>query len=1106
MQPSSGERDRHAPAPTRLAIANPWAIVSVWLVVVAILGVVGLGIDGRLSASGLQVSNSESAQARALIGGNFGDSATVPVLLRGPRADVKKQGKALVHALSQRAGVRVLSPWSASSGRSALRPSSDRALLLLSVSGDRDLIERRSEAAQRLVAKHTSAPVKATVTGMPLLSTEGTRLSLSAIHRAELIALPLLFIALLLVFQSLAAAAIPAAFGAATIASSTGVLALLAGTVRLDAFALAISCMVGLALAVDYSLLLVSRVREELADGRNGDIRAAVGRAAAPTIRTVAVAAAAIVVAMAVAAGVSPGTGLLAAAIGVSVVAVISALTAMLVVPALLVLAGSSLGHGASSSATTTGLSASIAHAAARRPQLGLIAAAVLLLACIPVLGLHTGAPTAESLPAGSDARAQYDSVATSMGAGWTEPFEIVAVTRKGAVTTGPRLTELARVQRKIAKDPAVRAVLGPGEIAGSAAKLRDSGRKALAASQGKPQDGGRLRKVNAGVSSAADGAGALRSSLAGAGAAATRAAAGSRSLESGVGALKSGINGAGSGARQLASKLQSAKSGATDLESVSAAAGSGARSLREGARSLSSGLGTIAGGARELQSRLQGRMGSLDRVRSGVRAQRRQADDVLASAERSILPTSAAAIRARDALAKARQALAADAGAALDEPVRQVGMDAEYAGRIATAIPARDAAKLATAVGKLADSAQAITKRVRELGGSVGALTQGSGDLARVLDELDGGTGKISSAVSAVAAGVDGLASGVRNGEQRTGQLASGLADASSAVKGLGSGSGGESTSKKASASFFDSGYFLLAALESDGNEPLGVNVDRGGQGARIVVVPRYPASDPRTQALYERLQAISTDLGRALDAQAAVGGPAAMVADYENVAAARLPIIVIVLTLVTALLLGFLLRSIVVPVIGVVLNLLAVGATLGLLALLFQGDSPLLGGPGEIDAVAVTAIFGVVFALSIDYQVFILSRVREEWLRHGDEERALEVGITRTARVVTGAALSMLGVFVAFGFSDIASLRQFGVGLALAVIIDATLVRLVLLPAAVRYAGEWAWWRPDMGFEYDEEPVHPHPHPHTAHAEPPAPAYAAFETPALEPGGREY
>ncbi len=93
MQPHSGGSDRPTPALTRFAVTYPWAVLSAWVAIVVVLGVVGLGIDSRLSAGGLQVSGSESSRARALLGGNFGDAATVPVLLRGPRAEVKLQGK-----------------------------------------------------------------------------------------------------------------------------------------------------------------------------------------------------------------------------------------------------------------------------------------------------------------------------------------------------------------------------------------------------------------------------------------------------------------------------------------------------------------------------------------------------------------------------------------------------------------------------------------------------------------------------------------------------------------------------------------------------------------------------------------------------------------------------------------------------------------------------------------------------------------------------------------------------------------------------------------------------------------------------------------------------
>ena len=1068
MQPFHGV-DRRTPAPNRFAVRYPWAMLAAWVSIVVVLGVIGLGIDSRLSAGGLQVSGSESARARALIGGNFGDAATLPVLLRGPRADVKTQGKALVTRLSKRPGVRVISPWSASTGRSSLRPSADRAMVLLSISGSHADIARRSASAERLVNDATSAPVRATVTGLPLLTRDGTRSSLAAVHRAELIALPLLLLALLLVFRSPLAAAIPALFGAATIAASTGALALLAGVVRLDSFALAVSCMVGLALAVDYSLLFVSRLREELAAGRHDDIESAVGASAAPTTRTVGAAAAVILAAMAVAAVMSPGTALLAAALGVSLVALLSAATAVFAVPAMLVLAGPWLDTGALPSSSHGGVSAALAAAATRRPALAIGATLLLLAACIPVIGLSTGAPAAQSLPSGSEARMQYEAVATSMGAGWTEPFEIVAVARKGAITTASRLASLERAQRKIARDPAVRAVLGPGTIARSAERLRSAGRRAVDGQRGaSSKAGGRLRSLGKNVSSAADGVESLRNSLSSADDAATRLAAGSRKVTGGVGSLRNGLDGARGGARRLAATLADAKRGTSAVESQSVAASSVVRDVRNGAKELGITLATLATSARDLQNRLRARADAITQVQAGVRAQRRQADDALATAERSISGLSVSGMRARAALRQARQALSAtDPAAALDDPVRELGLDAQYAASIATTTAARDAGRLATAVGSLADSADAIARKVRGLGGTVGSLSDGSESLVSAIDQLDGGADKIGTAVSAVNAGVDGLASGMRTGAQRSSALASGLNDASSAVRGLsGSPSGG--AQPKASASFFDSGYFLLAALESgNGGNAFGVNVDKGGQGARIVVVPRHPAADPRTQALYERLQALSGRLGKKLGADAAVGGPAAVLSDYDAAAGQRLPIIVLLLTLVTALLLAALLRSIVVACIGVALNLLAVGATLGLLALLFQGDSPLLGGPGEIDAVAVTAIFGVVFALSIDYQVFIVSRVREEWLRSGDAAQAVQVGLSRTARVVTGAALSMLGVFLAFGLSDIASLRQFGVGLAIAIVIDATLVRLVLLPAALHWVGDRAWWTPNLTFE---------------------------------------
>jgi putative drug exporter of the RND superfamily len=153
--------------------------------------------------------------------------------------------------------------------------------------------------------------------------------------------------------------------------------------------------------------------------------------------------------------------------------------------------------------------------------------------------------------------------------------------------------------------------------------------------------------------------------------------------------------------------------------------------------------------------------------------------------------------------------------------------------------------------------------------------------------------------------------------------------------------------------------------------------------------------------------------------------------------------------------------LRSLVLPALAVVLNVAAVAASFGVLVVLFGGDAP-LGGPGWLDAIMVAGIFSIVFGLSIDYEVFLLARMREGYALTGTTEGAIRYGVERTAGVVTGAALIMTGVFVAFAATDLVSLRQFGIGLTVAVLLDATLIRLVLLPAAIRLIGDRAWWLP--------------------------------------------
>jgi RND superfamily putative drug exporter len=174
-------------------------------------------------------------------------------------------------------------------------------------------------------------------------------------------------------------------------------------------------------------------------------------------------------------------------------------------------------------------------------------------------------------------------------------------------------------------------------------------------------------------------------------------------------------------------------------------------------------------------------------------------------------------------------------------------------------------------------------------------------------------------------------------------------------------------------------------------------------------------------------------------------------------------MPLVIAAITLVTFLALVLILRAIPLAAIAVGLNLLTVGVAFGILTLLFHvPDTWPLGGHNYVDAVGATAIFGVVFGLSIDYAVFLLNRMREHYDQHGDSAAAIQFGLEKTARVITGAAAIMLAVFIVFAGAPIATVSQLGVGLTVAVLLDATVVRIVLLPALMLLLGDRVWWLP--------------------------------------------
>jgi RND superfamily putative drug exporter len=200
--------------------------------------------------------------------------------------------------------------------------------------------------------------------------------------------------------------------------------------------------------------------------------------------------------------------------------------------------------------------------------------------------------------------------------------------------------------------------------------------------------------------------------------------------------------------------------------------------------------------------------------------------------------------------------------------------------------------------------------------------------------------------------------------------------------------------------------------------------------------------------------------------DVRVLVTGETAEGIDYFDLMEKWMPILLTFVLGLSFVLLTVAFRSIVVPAKAIVLNLLSVGAAYGLLVLVFQkGIGNELLGFEQVNAIEAWVplfLFAVLFGLSMDYHVFLLSRIRELYTRTGDNAYAVSHGVASTARMITGAALIIIAVFSGFAIGDTLAFQQMGFGVAVALLIDATLVRSVLLPASMKLLGEWNWYLP--------------------------------------------
>ncbi len=239
---------------------------------------------------------------------------------------------------------------------------------------------------------------------------------------------------------------------------------------------------------------------------------------------------------------------------------------------------------------------------------------------------------------------------------------------------------------------------------------------------------------------------------------------------------------------------------------------------------------------------------------------------------------------------------------------------------------------------------------------------------------------------------------------------------------------------------------------------------------GTQVALLTVYPSSSPQaatTTDLIDHLRAQT--IPAVVDGsgtQVFVGGNTAIFNDFATVLSSRLPLFIGLVVVLSFLLLALVFRSLLIPLTAAVMNLLSIGAAFGVLVAVFQwgwvGTVFQVNRPGPIEAFLPVMLFAILFGLSMDYEVFLISRIREEWLKSGDNRTAVRNGLAATGKTITAAALIMILVFGSFILGGIRVIKEFGLGLSAGILIDAVLIRMAIVPALMFMMGKANWWFP--------------------------------------------
>ena len=236
------------------------------------------------------------------------------------------------------------------------------------------------------------------------------------------------------------------------------------------------------------------------------------------------------------------------------------------------------------------------------------------------------------------------------------------------------------------------------------------------------------------------------------------------------------------------------------------------------------------------------------------------------------------------------------------------------------------------------------------------------------------------------------------------------------------------------------------------------------------MALINVYPTSAPQdaatTNLVYHLRQTDHPGGGRRDRAHRLVGGTTAIFIDFAHVLSAKLPLFIGLVVLLSFLLLSVVFRSLVIPLVSAAMNMLSIGAAFGILVAVFQwgwlGSVFGVNRPGPIEAFLPVMLFAILFGLSMDYQVFLVTRIHEEWLKTGDNRLAVRNGLAATGKTITAAALIMILVFGSFILGGERVIKEFGLGLAGGILVDAVVIRMAIVPSVMLLIGKANWWFP--------------------------------------------